>query len=63
MGGALGTGFSAVLVYGTPCAISAMHLLDDLVACLTIMLAASAIMAVGAGISAFVLLSVERADA
>lgn len=56
MGGALAAGLSAFLMHNTGSAPSALHFFDDL----TIVLAASAIMAAGAGISGFILLSVER---
>ena len=55
-GGALAAGLSAFLMHNTGSAPSALHFFDDL----TIVLAASAIMAAGAGISGFILLSVER---
>ncbi len=56
MGGFLGVGLSVFLVHNTGGAASTVHFLDDL----TITLAASAIMAAGAGISGFILLSIER---
>jgi hypothetical protein len=56
MGGVLGGGLSAFLMHDMAGAAGALHFLDDL----TIGLAASAIMAAGAGISGFVLLSIER---
>ncbi len=56
MGAALGAVFSAFLMYNSGGAATALHSADDI----TIGLAASAIVAAGAGISGFILLSIER---